>query len=61
MIELEDPSPAIESEIDDLIFQINLSYDCLITAIFYSREELKDRPFTESPLYRAILREGIKL
>ena len=61
MIQLEDYSPIIESEIDDLIFQINLNYDCLIVAIFYSRKELEDGPYTESPLYRTIQREGITL
>jgi predicted nucleotidyltransferase len=33
MIVLEDYSPKIESRIDDLIFDINLKYDCFIAAI----------------------------
>jgi len=61
MIVLEDLSPAIESEIDDLIFEINLEYSCLITALFFSREELERGPLTESPVYKKILQEGIPL
>ena len=61
MIVLEDLSPAIESEIDDLIFDINLEYSCLITALFFSREELERGPLTESPVYKKILQEGIPL
>ena len=61
MIVLEDLSPDIESEIDDLIFEINLEYSCLITALFFSREELERGPLTESPVYKKILQEGIPL
>ena len=59
MIVLEDLSPAIESEIDDLIFEINIEYSCLITALFFGREELERGPLTESPVYKKILQEGI--
>jgi len=59
MIVLEDSSPSIESEIDDLIFEINLKYNCFITAIFFSRKELELGPLDESPVYKKILQEGI--
>ena len=59
MIELEDLSPAIESEIDDLIFDINLQYDCFITALFFSRAEIDTGSLSESPVYKKILQEGI--
>jgi predicted nucleotidyltransferase len=61
MIVLEDSSPSIESEIDDLIFEINLKYNCFITAIFFSRKELESGPLDESPIYKKILQEGIAL
>jgi len=61
MIVLEDYSPSIESEIDDLIFEINLKYNCFITAIFFSRKELESGPLDESPIYKKILQEGITL
>jgi predicted nucleotidyltransferase len=61
MIALEDHSPTIESQIDDLIFDINLKYDCFITAILFSRRELEVGPLSESPIYKKILQEGISL
>ena len=59
MIVLEDLSPAIESEIDDLVFDINLKHDCFIAALFFSRVELDTGSLSESPIYKKILQEGI--
>ena len=59
MIVLENASPVIESEIDDIIY--DLKYNCLITALFFSRSELEAGPLTESPIYKRILVEGIRL
>jgi len=61
MIVLEDHSPVIESEIDDLIFEINLKYNCFITPLLFSRKELEAGPLTESPIYKKIQQEGISL
>jgi len=61
MIVIENSSPAIESQIDDLIFEINLKYNCFITALFFSRKELELGPLTESPVYKRALQEGISL
>jgi len=59
MIVLEDLSPAIESKIDDLVFDINLKHDCFITSLFFSRVELDTGSLSESPIYKKILQEGI--
>jgi predicted nucleotidyltransferase len=59
MIILEDLSPEIESEIDDLIFEINLRYDCLITSLYFSRGELEYGALSESPIYKKIKQEGV--
>ena len=61
MILLEDTSHVIESEIDDLIFEINLKYDCLISAVFFSRDELEYGPYGESPIYKKAMLEGIRV
>jgi predicted nucleotidyltransferase len=61
MIVLEEHSPAIESQIDDLIFDINLKYDCFIMAIYFSRKELEVGSLSESPIYKKIQQEGISL
>jgi predicted nucleotidyltransferase len=59
MILLDNTSPAIESEIDDVIFEINLKYDCLISAVFFSRSELEEGPYSESPIFKKAMSEGI--
>jgi predicted nucleotidyltransferase len=59
MIVLKNLTHDIESEIDDLIFDINIEHDCLITAIFFSQEELRAGSMSESPIYKKILQEGI--
>jgi predicted nucleotidyltransferase len=61
MIVLEDHSPVIESEIDDIIFDVNLKYDCLISALYFGRNELEFGPLTESPIYKKIMQEGVRL
>jgi len=61
MIILEEHSARVESEIDDLIFDINLEYDCFITALYFGQKELEMGPLAESPIYKKILQEGISL
>lgn len=59
MIILENLSPEIESEIDDIIFEINLKYDCLITSLYFSRREIEYGALSESPIYKKIKQEGV--
>ena len=61
MLELEEYTPAIESTVDDIVYDINLSYDCFITTVIFGRKELEEGPLTESPLYKTIDREGIRV
>ena len=61
MIVLEQIFPEIESQLDDTIFDINLKYDCLISAIFFSLDELQEGPFGESPIYKKAISEGIQV
>jgi predicted nucleotidyltransferase len=61
MIVLENLTPEIESQIDDLIFKLNIKYDCLIAALYFSRNELEVGPLAESPIYRHIQQEGMRL
>ena len=59
VVVLRNLTPSIESEIDDLIFDINIENDCLIAAIFFDQEELETGPLSESPIYKKIMQEGI--
>lgn len=61
MIEIENYTPEIESVIDDLVFEINLAHDCFISTIIFSKKELEEGPLAESPLYKAIEQEGIRI
>ena len=61
MIMLAECTPLIESEIDDLVFDINLEYNCLIVPLYFSEKELKYGPLSEAPVYKRILSEGIQL
>jgi len=61
MVEIEDYNPLAESEIDEIVFKINLEYDCFISVVIFGRRELEEGPLGESPLYRVIEREGVKV
>lgn len=61
MIEIEDYNPVSESEIDDIVFKINLEHDCFISVVIFGRREIEEGPLGESPLYRVIEREGVKV
>lgn len=59
MVQLEERNPGIESDVYDLVFEINLKYDCFISVVIFDREELENGPMAESPIYRTIMREGV--
>ena len=61
IIVLKESTSLIESSIDDLVFDINLKYDCLISPLYFSREELERGPLSESPVYKKAQQEGIAL
>ena len=61
MIELTEINPKIESEIDKAIFSINLKNDCFISAVIFGKKELEEGPLDQSPLYKVVEREGIRL
>ncbi|MBS3976418.1 MAG: nucleotidyltransferase domain-containing protein [Syntrophomonadaceae bacterium] len=58
MIKLDECTPDIKSEIYDIVFKINLENDAFISTTIFSKKELEDGPMAESPIYKAILREG---
>lgn len=61
MITLLDYSKDDENQIDDLIYEINLKFNCLITALFFGKNEIEFGPVSESPVYKKIRQEGIPL
>ncbi len=59
MIVLDDDSSQVKTAVDELVYDINLTYDCLISVVFFGRKELEEGPLDESPLYKRILAEGV--
>jgi predicted nucleotidyltransferase len=61
MIELAEYDSSIASEIDDVIFDINLSFDAFISAVIFGKKEIEEGPLSESPIYKMSKREGVSL
>jgi len=61
MIVLDHDSPGVLNDVDDILFEINLRFDCFISAVVYFQKELFEGPLSESPLYKTAIREGIAL
>lgn len=59
MIELTETSPDIESQIYDIIYDINLKNNTFISVIFFNKDEIEKGPMSESPIYKIIQKEGI--
>lgn len=59
MIVLDNYTPQIEAAVDELVYDINLDHDCLISVVIFGRRELEEGPLAESPLYKRILAEGV--
>jgi predicted nucleotidyltransferase len=59
MIKIADLNPGIESDIYDIVFDVNLENDCFISVIIFSKEEIEKGPMSESPIYKTIMREGV--
>ena len=61
MIQLAESNPGIESQIYDIIFEINLKNDSFISAIIFSKNEIDEGPLAESPIYKIIQKEGVPI
>jgi predicted nucleotidyltransferase len=59
MVEVPELSPSIESEIYDLVFDINLKNDCFISLTIFTSREIEEGPMSESPIYKTIMKEGV--
>ena len=59
MIVLDNYTPQIEAAVDELVYDINLDHDCLISVVIFGRRELEEGPMAESPLYKRIMAEGV--
>ncbi|MDZ7760153.1 MAG: nucleotidyltransferase domain-containing protein [Desulfovermiculus sp.] len=51
----------LQALIDDFIFELNLEYDCLMSVVIFSLDELESGPMSESPLYKSAMQQGIRV
>ena len=49
------------SRIDDIVFEINVRHGVFISSIIFGQDELESGPLSESPLYKIVQRQGIRL
>ncbi len=61
MIEIPNYDRAAISEIDDIVYHINLKHDVLVSTVIFGKDEIDEGPMSESPIYKVIHREGIPL
>jgi predicted nucleotidyltransferase len=61
LIQIPEYTAEIESKIDDIVFEINLRHGVFISSIIFGEKELEAGPLSESPLYRSVQRQGIRL
>lgn len=61
MIEVENYTQEVEELIDKLVFKINIDNDCLISVVIFGSKELHKGPLRESPIYKSISRESIRI
>jgi uncharacterized protein len=61
MVVTEENNPQVRSDIYDLCFELDLEYDTFLSATIFEQRELEEGPLSESPLYKAVMREGISL
>lgn len=61
MVEIEEESRNVRWDIYNMVAGVNISYGCLISPILFSRREIEEGPMDESPIYRRIVKEGIRI
>lgn len=61
MVETEEESRDVRWDIYNMAAEVNMAFGCVISPILFSRRELEEGPMDESPIYRRIAQEGIRI
>lgn len=61
MVELEEESRDVRWDIYSMAAEVNITFGCVISPILFSRRELEQGPMDESPIYRRIASEGVRI
>jgi len=59
-IEVEEVTPALRRQIEDIAWEVGFDLDCVITTIVATRDQVKHGPLGASPLVLNIEREGVR-
>ncbi len=61
MIEIEEYSPENVMVILNLVYDIDMEHDSFVSPIILGRCQVEEGPLSESPIYKAIVKEGVPL
>lgn len=61
MVEFEEESRAVRWDIYTMAAEVNIGFGCVISPILFSRKELEEGPMDESPIYKRIAEEGVRI
>jgi predicted nucleotidyltransferase len=59
MIEVDYLDSKVKNQIYDIVFDINLSHETLLSLTIFNKDEIENGPMSESPIYKIIQKEGI--
>lgn len=61
MVEVEEESRNVRWDVYNMVADINMDFGCVISPVLFCRRELEEGPMNESPLYRHIAKEGVRI
>lgn len=61
MVELEEEGRDVRWDIYNMTAEVNMDFGCVISPILFSRRELEDGPMEESPIYKRVIKEGVRI
>ena len=61
MVELEEEGRDVRWDIYNMTAEVNMDFGRVISPILFSRRELEEGPMEESPIYKRVVKEGVKI
>lgn len=61
MVEIEEELRNVRWDIYKMAADVNIKFGCVISPVLFSRREIEEGPMDESPIYKRIARDGIRI
>lgn len=61
MVEVEEEGRDFRWDIYTMAAEINIAFGCVISPVVFSKKEIEEGPMDESPIYKRIVTEGIRI